>query len=51
MSIPVALEQLRNETRRFALGPYLLTVGDDATPHAVAVAAWWEGGAIAMKVG
>jgi hypothetical protein len=51
MSIAVALEQLRNETRRFALAPYLLTVGDDARPHAVAVAAAWEGDAIAIEVG
>jgi hypothetical protein len=51
MSIPVALEQLRNETLRFALAPYLLTVGDDARPHAVAVAAVWEGAALAMDVG
>jgi hypothetical protein len=51
MSIPVALEQLQNETRRFALAPYLLTVGDDARPHAVAVAATWSGAALAMDVG
>jgi hypothetical protein len=51
MSIPVALEQLRNETRKFALAPYLLTVSDDARPHAVAVAATWEGDALAMDVG
>ena len=51
MSIPVALEQLRNETRRFALAPYLLTVGDDSRPRAVAVAAAWEGDALAMDVG
>ena len=51
MSIPLALEQLRNETRRFALAPYLLTVSDDARPHAVAVAAVWEGDALTMEVG
>ena len=51
MSIPVALEQLRQETSRFALPPYLLTVSDDARPHAVAVAATWEGPALAMDVG
>ena len=51
MSIPIALEQLRNETRRFALAPYLLTVSDDARPHAVAVAAAWEGDALVMEVG
>lgn len=34
MSIPVVLEQLRNEALRFTLAPYLLTVSDDARPHA-----------------
>jgi hypothetical protein len=51
MSIPVAIEKLKDETSRFALAPYLLTVTDDARPHAVAVAATWEGGALAMDVG
>ena len=51
MSTPVALEQLRNETRRFTFTPYLLTVSDDAGPHAVAVAATWEGDALTMEVG
>lgn len=51
MSIPVALEKLRNEIRAFALAPYLITVSDDARPHAVAVAATWEGNALAMDVG
>src|SRR5262245_5678195 len=51
MSIPVALERLRDETRRFALGPYLLTVSDDARPHAVAVAVAWAGDALTMTVG
>jgi hypothetical protein len=51
MSIPVAIERLRTETLRFALAPYLLTVSDDARPHAVAVAAAWEGDALAIEVG
>lgn len=51
MSIPVALEQLRNETRRFPRAPYLLTVSDDARPHAVAVTVVWEGNALVMAVG
>lgn len=51
MSIPVAIEQLRAETRRFEIAPYLLTVSDDARPHAVAVAAAWAGDALAMDVG
>jgi hypothetical protein len=51
MSIPVALERLADETRRFALAPYLLTVSEDARPHAVAVTVSWEGAALAMEVG
>jgi hypothetical protein len=51
MSIPVALEELAKEIQRFALAPYLLTVSDDARPHAVAVAVTWQGGALAMEVG
>ena len=51
MSVPVAIDQLRNQTRLFALGPYLLTVGADARPHAVAVVAAWEGDALAIEVG
>ena len=51
MSVPVALERLQNETSRFSLAPYLLTVSDDARPHVVAVAAAWEGAALAMGAG
>ena len=51
MSIPVALEQLRNETLRFSFAPYLITVGDDGRPHAVAVTATWERDRLAMEVG
>jgi hypothetical protein len=51
MSIPVALERLADEARRFALAPYLLTVSEDARPHAVAVTVSWEGAALAMEVG
>ena len=51
MSNAVALVRLRNETRRFALAPYLLTVSDDAHPHAVAVAVAWAGDALTMTVG
>ncbi len=51
MSIPVALDELRDQIRRFALAPYLLSVSDDARPHAVAVAAVWQGDALVMEVG
>src|SRR5262245_65015425 len=51
MSIPVELERLCNETLRFAFAPYLITVSDDARPHAVAVACTWDRDGYAMKVG
>jgi len=51
MSKPVALEQLRNEALRFTFAPYLITVSDDARPHAVAVVATWEHETLAMEVG
>lgn len=41
MSIPVSLDRLRAEMQHFAVGPYLLTVSDDASPHCVAVVVSW----------
>ena len=49
--VPVAFDQLRTEILRFTFAPYLLTVGDDARPHAVAVSATWEGPRLALEVG
>jgi hypothetical protein len=51
MSITVALERIRQETARFTFAPYLLTIGDDGGPHAVAVDAAWEHDRLAMGVG
>src|SRR5262245_3777161 len=51
MSTPVAIERLRNETLRFTFAPYLITVTDDAHPHAVAVDVTWERDTLAMNVG
>ena len=51
MSVPVAIERLRQETRRFTLAPYLVTVNEDARPHAVAVDVTWESDTLAMNVG
>jgi hypothetical protein len=51
VSVPVAIDRLRAEALRFAHSPYLLTVSDDARPHAVAVSAAWEGDALAIAVG
>jgi hypothetical protein len=51
MSVPAAVERLRNEIRRFAYAPYLITVGENAHPHAVAVEVTWEQDALAMQLG
>ena len=42
MSVAIAVDRLRNEIQRFTFPPYLITVSDDAHPHAVAVDVTWE---------
>jgi hypothetical protein len=51
VSIPVALDELRREAEARRTAPYLLTVADDGRPHAVAVAAAWDGGRLRCEVG
>ena len=51
VSIPVALDRLRAEMQRFAVGPYLLTVSDDASPHCVAVVVSWIDDELVMGTG
>jgi hypothetical protein len=51
VSIPVSLDRLRAEMQHFEVGPYLLTVSDDASPHCVAVAVSWTGDELAMGTG
>jgi hypothetical protein len=51
MSIPVALERLRSEVERFSRPPYLLTVGGDGRPHAVATTAAWREQVLVARVG
>ncbi len=41
VSVPVGLDDLRAQIGRFPVGPYLLTVSGDQTPHCVAVIATW----------
>jgi hypothetical protein len=43
MSIPVALKGLRAAIEERGRSAYVLTVSDDARPHAVHVAVEWEG--------
>lgn len=51
MSIPVALERLRNEAARFGSAPYLLSVSADGRPHAVATAVSWAESSLVAEVG
>lgn len=51
MSVAVPLEKLRVVMAERGGGAYLLSVGDDASPHAVHVQVAWEGDALATEVG
>jgi len=51
MSVPVPLEKLRAALAERGGGAYLLTVADDARPHAVHVPVSWDGEALAAGVG
>jgi hypothetical protein len=51
VSIPVPLERLRAALAERGDCGYLLTVSDDARPHAVHVALRWAGDVLAMVVG
>ncbi len=51
MSIPVPLESLRAALNDRGENAYLLTVADDARPHAVHVPVRWQGDVLAADVG
>jgi hypothetical protein len=51
MSIPVPLKELRAALEERGGGAYVLTVSDDARPHAVHVTVRWEGDLLAADVG
>ena len=51
MSIPVALDQLRAASDERGSRAYLLTVTDDARPHAVHLELQWEGTSLIAEVG
>ena len=51
MSIPVPLQQLRAALAERGGTAYLLTVSDDACPHAVHGSVGWEGDALTADVG
>ena len=51
MTIPVALERLRAAVDERGPSAYLLTVSDDASPHAVHTPLRWEGDVFVADVG
>lgn len=51
MSVPVSLGELPEVAAAFGPTPYLLTVGDDATPHATSVAVAWSGDVLVAGAG
>lgn len=51
MSIPVPVEKLRSVLIERGGGAYLLTVSDDAAPHAVHVQVQWDGDTLTAEVG
>jgi hypothetical protein len=51
MSIPVALERLRDAITERGGAAYLLTVSDDAGPHAVHCAVTWQDDRLVADVG
>ena len=51
MSVPVPLEKLREAIDERGPVAFLLTVSDDARPHAVQCPVGWDGDALAVEVG
>jgi hypothetical protein len=51
VSIPVAIDALRDAIEDFSAAPYLLTVSDDGRPHSVAVSPSWEGPTMVISAG
>jgi hypothetical protein len=43
VSVPVALERLREEVARYGAHPFILTVSHDGRPHAVSATMAWDG--------
>lgn len=52
MSVPVALEQLREEIGRYGPAAFFLTVGNEGRPHSVHLpVAWVDPGLLAVQPG
>jgi hypothetical protein len=43
VSVPVALDRLRDEVARYGEHPFILTVSESGRPHAVAATMAWDG--------
>jgi hypothetical protein len=43
VSVPVAIDRLREEVSRFGEHPFILTVSDTGRPHAVSATVAWDG--------
>jgi hypothetical protein len=44
MSVPVSIEELGRQLAPFGSWPYIITMSDDARPHAVSVEVAWANG-------
>jgi hypothetical protein len=51
MSVPVALEEIPAQVRRFDHGPYLMTVAADSTPRVTSIAIAWEDDVLVAGLG
>jgi hypothetical protein len=51
MSVPVALEVLRDRVSEFGSTAFLVTVGDDGRPHVVSVQVGTDGDALVVSAG
>ena len=51
MSVKVELAGLRDELARVGPAAYLMTVREDARPHAVSVSVAWQGDDLAVEAG
>jgi len=51
MSVPVALDRLREAIADTDRAPYLVTVSEDGRPHTVAVTFGWQGDQLELSIG
>lgn len=51
MSVPVAIRDLPEQLPRFAVGPFLVTVGSDQTSRVTSVSVSWQGELLQARLG